>query len=147
MSAWRQIASRYRSIFWVVILAVFSLTAIPTHLHYHHEVDSGTTAQHIHGLEGVVHTPQSHTHVVDYHVLAGSSTDDDHSAVHIFKALPDVLARKITGDHDTDVLFGLVATLLPLPVRQTVSSPIATPQFVYQPPDHLSPPLRAPPQV
>jgi hypothetical protein len=147
MSAWRQIASRYRSISWVLILGVFALTAVPAHLHYHHVIDPGTVAQDTHGLEAPGHAPPSHSHEVDYHVLAGSSPDDDHSAVHVFKTSPDVLVPKLTVDPNSVVLFLPMLPLLPFLARQTFSSPAVPPQFVYQPPDHLSPPLRAPPII
>ena len=148
MFVWRHMVSRYRSICWILIAAVFALTVFPVHLHYHHETESHPpVAQDTHHDQAPVHIDEDHGHETDLHVLAGASLDEDHSAVHIYKASPDGLARKLNDDPGSVLLFILVLFLLPVFARQTSSSPMAMVPFVFKPPKRLSPPLRAPPQT
>lgn len=147
MFVWRNLVSRYRSICWILIAAVFALTVFPVHLHYHHETESHPVVQATHHDPAPAHIDEGHGHETDLHVLAGASLDEDHSAVHIFKASPDGLARKLNNDPDSVLLFILVLFLLPVFKRQTSSSPMVPVPFVFKPPNRLSPPLRAPPQI
>ena len=147
MFVWRKKISRYRSTCWILIAAVFALTVFPVHLHYHYQSDSHPVVRDTHHDPAPAHIAEDHGHQADLHALSGASFDEDHSTVHVFKASPDVLARKLNNDPGSVLLFILILFLVPVFSRQTPTGPMATVPFVFKTTKQLTPPLRAPPKT
>jgi hypothetical protein len=146
MLVWRHMVLCYRSIYWILIAAMFALAVFPVHLHYHHVSESHPVVQNSHHELAPVHVNENHGHETDLHVVASVSADVDHATVHTFKISPDGLARKLNDDSGSILLFLLVLFLLPVFTRQTSASPLARVAFIFTSLTRLSPPLRAPPQ-
>jgi hypothetical protein len=146
MHVWRHMVLCFRSIHWILIVAVFALAVFPVHLHYHHVSESHPVVQDSHHELAPAHVDENHGHETDLHVVASVSADEDHATVHTFKVSPDGLARKLNDDSGSILLFLLVLFLLPVFTRQTSASPLARVAFIFTSPNRLSPPLRAPPQ-
>lgn len=136
MNTWRKLIVNYRSISWILLVALLLLTIFPVTYHLHNE------NHHIAGNELI-----SHYHTVDFHTVMDivelEHFDDGVQQAHA--GAPDSIVKKVSAQFFTIVFLAVVLSLIPYAnyrvERQSDYSHIGhilNPLF-------LSPPLRAPP--
>jgi hypothetical protein len=127
-----QVSNLNRRVISKLLITVVLFSAlIPAHYHLHHLYTDGSSA---------------HAHVIDLHLVADSSHQQDHDAdTSIFAATPDGVAKTDNSKLTTFILLTICLLLLPV-LNKNIG--IICGYFDLRPRQHhlhFSPPLRAPP--
>jgi len=123
--------SQFKSIGWLLIAAVFTLTALPMHVHLQHIDDASSPI---------------HEHALDLHFAVDSIAPTHHEDAVVFPVTPDVMLKKL-GDNPLLAAIFVCLSILLLSVAYTVRQR-PTIRFI-QPKSgwfSIAPPPRAPPR-
>jgi hypothetical protein len=126
----RKYQLQFKAIGWLLIAAVFALTAQPMHVHLQHIDDASSLA---------------HEHAIDLHFAVDNITPADHEDGAVFPVTPDVMLKKL-GDNLLLAAIIVCLSIFLLSVAYTYKQR-PTIRFIQLKPGWFSiaPPLRAPP--
>ena len=121
----------FKSISWLLVLAVLLVALLPAHYHFHHLYSADTI---------------THAHVIDLHSAIDAAGDSHHDESGSIASSPDGIVKKSNATFPLFIALAIVLAILPILGIRTIIRPVHKHTDLKQSYPHFLPLLRAPPQ-
>ena len=132
MSMFRKLVFSFKSISWLLVLAILLVTFLPAHYHLHHLYSANTAV---------------HEHVIDLHLALDKAGQPHHGdeMTSIISASPDGVMKKSNTAFPLFIVLAMVLVLLPILIKRIKIRLDYRYTGLKKSYPHFSPLLRAPP--
>lgn len=130
MDSWRKFTMKYKSIEWLLIVAILLITLAPAQYHVHHSAGED---------------PTQHEHVLDLHFVTEKVDQLQHDNDTVFVTEHNLILKKNDSLLTPFLFISLFLVLLPLIHKRIITKQEQENTLLPEIYFHLAPPLRAPP--